>query len=128
MTYYIDPIVFYLMDIASGMKTLFFVVFTASLIALFILIAVIVEGHFSNFSEKMSKNLLRGMKLSITFLILSCILFILTPSEEAMNKMLIASFVTKENVDMTVEGAKEVVDYIIESAKEINEISESSEE
>ena len=45
------------------------------------------------------------------------------PSEETVNKMMISSFITKENVEKikeeTKEGAKEIVDYIAEKAIEL---------
>ena len=44
---------------------------------------------------------------------------IVVPTEETVNKMMISSFVTKENVEKTKEEAKEIIDYIAEKAIEL---------
>lgn len=50
--------------------------------------------------------------------ITTIILMVVVPSEETVNKMMISSFITKENVEKTKE-AKEIVDYIAEKAIEL---------
>lgn len=50
-------------------------------------------------------------KLSIVACIITSV-YIVTPSEETMYKMLVAQYVTYENVDKATESIKEGVDYI----------------
>lgn len=66
------------------------------------------ETPFANFCKKM-------IKVSA---ITTIILMVVVPSEETVNKMMISSFITKENVEKTKE-AKEIVDYIAEKAIEL---------
>ena len=74
------------------------------------------ESPFAKFCKKM-------IKVSVIVTIISAVLMVAVPSEEAVNKMMISSFITKENVEKikeeTKEGAKEIVDYIAEKAIEL---------
>lgn len=46
--------------------------------------------------------------------------YIVTPSEETMYKMLVAQYVTYENVDKVTESIKEGVDYIFKKLNKEN--------
>ena len=59
------------------------------------------------------------IKASVLATIISAVLMIVVPTEETVNKMMISSFVTKENVEKTKEEAKEIIDYIAEKAIEL---------
>lgn len=74
------------------------------------------ETPFANFCKKM-------IKISVIATIISAVLMVVVPSEEAVNKMMISSFITKENIEKTKEEAKEeakeIVDYIAEKVIEL---------
>lgn len=74
------------------------------------------ESPFAKFCKKI-------IKVSVIVTIISAVLMVAVPSEETVNKMMISSFITKENVEKikeeTKEGAKEIVDYISEKAIEL---------
>ena len=70
------------------------------------------ETPFANFCKKM-------IKASVITTIISAVLMVVVPKEEAVDKMMISSFITKENVEKTKEEAKEIVDYITEKAIEL---------
>lgn len=70
------------------------------------------ETPFAKFCKKM-------IKVSVIATIISAVLMIVVPTEETVNKMMISSFVTKENVEKTKEEAKEIIDYIAEKAIEL---------
>ena len=70
------------------------------------------ETPFANFCKKM-------IKVSAIATIISAVLMVVVPTEETVNKMMISSFVTKENVEKTKEEAKEIIDYIAEKAIEL---------
>ena len=74
------------------------------------------ESPFAKFCKKI-------IKISVIVTIISAVLMVAVPSEETVNKMMISSFITKENVEKikeeTKEGAKEIVDYIAEKAIEL---------
>ena len=59
------------------------------------------------------------IKVSVIATIISAVLMVVVPSEETVNKMMISSFITKENVEKTKEDAKEIVDYVVEKAIEL---------
>ncbi len=70
------------------------------------------ESPFAKFCKKM-------IKVSVIATIISAVLMIVVPTEETVNKMMISSFVTKENVEKTKKEAKEIIDYIVEKAIEL---------
>ena len=74
------------------------------------------ESPFSKFCKKI-------IKVSVIVTIISAVLMVAVPSEETANKMMISSFITKENIEKAKEGAKEgakeIVDYIAEKAIEL---------
>ncbi len=58
-------------------------------------------------------------KISIITVIVSAILMAIIPSEETINKMIISSVITKENIEGVKTDAKELVDYVVEKAAEL---------
>ena len=70
------------------------------------------ETPFAKFCKKM-------IKASVIATIISAVLMVVVPTEETVDKMMISSFVTKENIEKTKEEAKEIVDYITEKAIEL---------
>ena len=78
------------------------------------------ESPFAKFCKKI-------IKVSVIVTIISAVLMVAVPSEETVNKMMISSFITKENIEKAKEGAKEgvkegakeIVDYIAEKAIEL---------
>ena len=70
------------------------------------------ESPFAKFCKKMIKS-------SVITTIISAVLMVVVPTEETVDKMMISSFVTKENVEKTKEEAKEIIDYIAEKAIEL---------
>lgn len=70
------------------------------------------EPPFAKFCKKM-------IKASVIATIISAVLMVVVPTEETVNKMMISSFITKENIEKTKEDAKEIIDYIAEKAIEL---------
>lgn len=89
----------------------------------------LIEAYDSDFLFMMIKrhrlqtSVKKMIKVSVIATIISAVLMVVVPSEETVNKMMISSFVTKENVEKTKEEAKEevkeIVDYIAEKAIEL---------
>ena len=126
MTYYIHPIWFYLMDICESFKgvslAIAIVLFIFTLGGILIICGIVTESDFSNLSdrEKEEQNKwLKKFKVSTIFAIIFMCLFCVTPTKEGVTKMMIASVVTYENVEMVKGDAKEIIDYITEKAVEI---------
>lgn len=114
----INPWIFYLIEVLKGLKEV-------SVVAIFMTIIMLIcigiatlwlrsEDSFYRSDNNAStiKALIRVLKkLSIVVCITTSV-FIVTPSEETMYKMLVAQYVTYENVDKATESIKEGVDYI----------------
>lgn len=126
MTYIINPWFFYFASLLDGLWILISIVlFLAIVGTVGFSIWWLIEAYdndffvhddketpFANFCKKM-------IKVSAIATIISAVLIVVVPSEETVNKMMISSFVTKENVEKTKEEAKEIVDYIAEKAIEV---------
>lgn len=118
MTYYINPIIFYLADIAETSKTISIISAVFLGIGAGICIAcVIIDDDCSSNEEKTRWT--KYIKRMIVGLVLSIVVAIATPSSDSVNKMIVASCVTEENVGKVKEGTIEIVDYIIEKAREL---------
>lgn len=103
--YIINPWIFYLISLANSFK---FASIIVAVIAIVLSINVI-ENDF-----KLAKILFAVSCVSL-------VIGILIPSQEVCYKMLIASQVTVENVNIAKETIKEVTNYIIEAAMKIGE-------
>lgn len=126
MTYIINPWFFYFASLLDGLWILISIVlFLAIVGTVGFGIWWLIEAYDSDFfvhddKETPFANFCKKMiKISAIATIISAVLMVVVPSEKAVNKMMISSFVTKENVEKTKEGAKEIVDYIAEKAIEI---------
>lgn len=114
----INPWIFYLIEVLKGLKEV-------SVVAIFMTIIMLIcigiatlwlrsEDSFYRSDNNAStiKACIRAFKkLSIVACIITSV-YVVTPSEETMYKMLVAQYVTYENVDKATESIKEGVDYI----------------
>ena len=123
MTYYINPIWFYLMSISTGMKIfLCALVVIAFIIIVFAIPIWVIEGSvdITDLGEN-EKKILKLFKNIIIASIISLFICILIPSKETCVEMIIASQVTHENVTATKEEIYEIVDYITDKVKGVEE-------
>ena len=126
MTYIIDPFIFYLSNFLDNFSTLSIIVFSISLVAAISFgIFLCYEINDNNCFEcdgnetPLIKLLKKMLKISTITLIITATLMTLIPSEETIDKMIISSFITKENIEGAKKDAKELVDYIVEKAAEL---------
>lgn len=112
----ISPWVFYLIDVLSSLKD---ISGTVAGICLFATIAVGIAAMISRIADYYDDDSVRFVaqliKVLKKLLIVICIctgVYTITPSEETMYKMLVAQYVTYENVDKATETIKDGVDYI----------------
>lgn len=126
MTYIINPWFFYFASFLDGLCILISIVlFLAIIGTVGFGILWIIEAYDSDFfvhddKETLFANFCKKMiKVSVIATIISAVLMVVVPSEETVNKMMISSFITEENVEKTKEEAKEIVDYIAEKAIEL---------
>lgn len=126
MTYIINPWFFYFASLLDSFWTLVSIVlFLAIIGTVGFGIWWIIEAYASDFfvhddnESPFAKFCKKMIKVSVIATIISAVLMIVVPTEETVNKMMISSFVTKENVEKTKEEAKEIIDYIAEKAIEL---------
>lgn len=119
MTYYINPMWFYLMSVSTGLKIFLCALGIISLVitAFAIMIWAIEEGVDITNLEEYEKNTFKLFKKIIIASIMSLFIGILVPSKETCVEMMIASQVTHENVTATKEEIYEIVDYITDKVK-----------
>ena len=119
MTYYINPMWFYLMSVSTGLKIFLCALGIISLVitAFAIMIWTIEGGVDITNLEEYEKNTFKLFKKIIIASIISLFIGILTPSKETCIEMMIASQVTHENVTATKEEIYEIVDYITDKVK-----------
>ena len=130
MTYIINPWFFYFANLLGSFWTLISIVlFLAIIGTVGFSVWWLMEAYVSDFfvhddnESPFSKFCKKIIKVSVIVTIISAVLMVAVPSEETANKMMISSFITKENIEKikeeTKEGAKEIVDYIAEKAIEL---------
>ena len=134
MTYIINPWFFYFANLLGSFWTLISIVlFLAIIGTVGFSVWWLMEAYVSDFfvhddnESPFSKFCKKIIKVSVIVTIISAVLMVAVPSEETVNKMMISSFITKENIEKAKEGAKEgvkegakeIVDYIAEKAIEL---------
>lgn len=125
MTPIINPLWFYLIDILSTIKETFFIgyviviiMLTAGVagIAYYIIGIECVDCGMSedNYNDLWKKMFLKPFKcISIAAIVVSC-LTVFIPKEETMYKMMVANYVTYENVEIATDAIQDGVDYIMD--------------
>ena len=113
MTYIINPWFFYFANLLDSFWTLASIVlFLAIVGTVGFGIWWVMEAYASDFfvhddnESPFAKFCKKMIKASVIATIISAVLMVVVPTEETVNKMMISSFVTKENVEKTKEEAK----------------------
>lgn len=109
----INPIWFYLSRLFDNISVISVVILICLIVSVIsMVIALFVAGDEI---EDIQKTCCKGIKKCICFLIPTLIIFITCPDEATMTKMIVASAITKENIEYTKE---EIIDIV----EEINDI------
>lgn len=126
MTYIINPWFFYFASLLDSFWTLASIVlFLAIIGTVGFGIWWVMEAYVSDFfvhddnEPPFAKFCKKMIKASVIATIISAVLMVVVPTEETVDKMMISSFITKENIEKTKGEAKEIVDYITEKAIEL---------
>ena len=120
MTYIINPWIFYLMHICNGITI-------TSVLGIGITGAIgLVCGISSEctYDEEENDRYIGYLKKSIILFMISVLMLIFVPNKETIEKMIVASFVTKENISYTKEEVTEFIDHIIEKVQDKQEKKE----
>lgn len=112
----INPWIFYLIDVLRSLKSINSVVMLITLFgALCLGTFIVINQTFYCYDEDdllLTTQLIKTLKKILIVLCISTGVFTVTPSEKTMYKMLVAQYVTYENVDKATETIKDGVDYI----------------
>lgn len=124
--YYINPWVFYIIGLITNIQIACLSIAIAGGIiwAVGLLVGPMIIDEMTDTEEKEESYLKTFWKWIKRFpLIFSiCVgLVVLTPSEETIYKMMIASKISEEDVDHVIERLDQVVDSIIESKEQVND-------
>lgn len=111
----INPWLFYVIELLSNLN---FMVGTVCFISVALLATALfiyaMESDSCYFSENLLKGCKKISKISIISLIISSVMCIAIPSKDTMYKMLVAKYVTYENIDKATDTIKDGVDYIFD--------------
>lgn len=127
MTYYINPIWFYLMNVSNSLRSWCFAV-SLIMIGICVVVAIYlfayaIETNTATYNtltsddekdddQEQIKKTWKVLKKSIILGALFMLLSILLPSEKTCIEMMIASQVTHENVETVKEEVYTIIDYI----------------
>ena len=110
----INPWLFYLTDVLSGIKWLLVVFFSVALFVYLFGLSI----YLLDMQELPDWHKLKN----IVFLVIPIIIGLLIPEEKTVYKMLIASYTTPNNIEYVKETGKDLVGYIIEKANELERV------
>lgn len=113
--YYINPIWFYFIGLCDDIIEIATIISALCIIGAFIGYLLKSAGFEEDTGNKLPINLLAIIG------IISIAISLIVPNSTTVKEMMIASVVTHENVDATIEDVKELIDYTIEKAGELNE-------
>ena len=111
----INPLVFYLIELLNDIDTIlgiFIVIFISLLIILIIMYFSCYD--FYDKDDDIIKSTKSWIKRSIIGLIITGLFVTVIPTKETMYQMLVANYVTYENVENASDIIKDSVDYIFE--------------
>ena len=114
MTYYINPIWFYLMDVSVGLKIFLCIFGCSALVTSVTGLIMWIVNQCADITdlEDYEKNIIKIFKRIIIVSIISLFIGSLVPSKKACIEMMIASQITHENAPATKEEIYEIVDYV----------------
>ena len=113
--YYINPIWFYFIGLCDDIIEIATIISALCTVGAFVGYLLRLAGF-----EEVTENKI-PVKLMAIIGIISLAVSLIVPSSTTVKEMMIASVITHENVDTTIEDVKELIDYTIEKAGELNE-------
>ena len=106
----INPLWFYLINVSNNLQIV------CGIIACLALVVILISILMYPILEDMEIELFKGLRTKLVIIGIVCAFIgILAPSKETCYQMMVASLVTKDNIEITAEAGKETVDYIVDS-------------
>jgi uncharacterized membrane protein len=119
----VNPVIIYLINLMGSLRVGF--IFGAVIFAILTIFCAVeyedLKESNSNEDKQMTKKFFRASKRFLVCFVLTFILIVFVPSKDTCIEMIVASYVTPDNIDAGVEKTKETVDYIIDKIKEVSE-------
>ena len=109
MNYIVNPMWFYFISLFDGINISALVV--GICIPMLWLFSPLILGELEIDEEKIIKPM---FKKSVVLFVASVLIAIVTPGREDMEKMLIASYATEDNISAATNYGKDLVDYIFD--------------
>lgn len=112
----INPLFFYIVDVADALKAL--LGFGGGAVFIITLLVFVIEATTDGL-DYIETAEWKAYKTIFIVSGIAIILGILLPSEATCYKMIVASFLTPDNLNLLGEGVTNAVDYIVESVDKI---------
>ena len=109
----VSPWIFYLINLLSNISDVFFMLALVSFLALLGLILYGFLAELDSDSE-IWRSFIEWRKRTAIALVISILGSTFIPTKELMYQMLVANYVTYENVETATDAIKDSVDYIFE--------------
>jgi len=119
MTYIIDPMWFYWLNVVDSAKTIVYVVFVVSIIAVIVGTVVVLSNREYGADDEEYIVGKKILKISIPLVVVFALAVVFIPSKKTMIEIQVAKYATYENAEWTVEAIKSAVDYIVEAIKQL---------
>lgn len=117
----INPAVIYVINLMDSLRVGLIIA-----IVIFAVLTIFCAINYMDMSEgnseeckQSARKFLRCSKRFLVCFALAFVLVVFTPSKDTCVEMLVASYVTPDNIDAGVEKTKETVDYIVDKIKEM---------
>ena len=108
----ISPWIFYFMSLADGFRAAGYIItilgFAVGIVSLMV---------YGMENDKLMPW--KYLKWFVIAFVVGGAISIFIPSQEVITKMLVASFITPDNIELGVEGVKAIFDYIVTTAAEL---------
>lgn len=112
--YIIDPMWFYWVSVADGLKA-FCIVVSILISAIGFIFSIITYSDLDDDDDK--KAFIKKCLIAAVILLAVSIMIIFIPSKETLIQMEIAKQATYDNTEMLLQKIKEATDYILENLK-----------
>ena len=116
MTPIINPWIFYLMHLINGLHIVSIIctaIFAILLLGIVLFLFFFWEENEDE-DDGFFKHTKKSFKPTLIFLIISLSIFIITPDKKTTYTMLIANYITENNIEAGKEEVKEIIDYVVD--------------
>lgn len=110
----ISPWVFYAINLLNKLFNVCVAILIFVPILFFLYWFIMNDFYFDEEYEEFNQKMKKRLNVIVIIVSISLVGIIAIPSEETMYKMLVAKYVTYENIDKATESIKDGVDYIFE--------------